>query len=250
MAIKRFIHSSCSPTSHETRQKCVKKILSSSFSFDEEDHLKIWKGLFYCIWYSEVDAYEELVYEICYNSKIQNMAEFLFAGFCILAQEWQGIDHLRIDKFYSLARHLLNRTLRYVVHDNPDERELLDSVFDSIEPCAELLCHVNEVFLEEANNVMMRKVIWDPREKADTYFLLIKPLIVAMARSEDFRVMDSIKEYTFDELKKDIFPRESEEVRSILYPLLVKCILDVCKDSAIKPKNRRVLLHIGQGLKS
>lgn len=189
------------------------------------------------------------MYEICYNSNVRNLREFIFAGFYVLAKEWEGIDHLRLDKYYFLTRHFLNRTLRFIVHECPNDTDLLDNIFETMESAAELLCHVVEVFLEESRNVLMRKVIWDAKNKARTYFLLIKPHILAMARAEDSRVMDTINEFVFDELRKNIFTNENEQFRHILSPLIVEHILNVCKEEGIKSKPRKMLLHIAHQLK-
>ncbi|XP_078089210.1 ribosomal RNA processing protein 1 homolog B isoform X2 [Mustelus asterias] len=88
--------------------------LSGGFSQDEL--LKIWKGIFYCMWMQDkLLLQEELASSISQLiHTFKNLdAKFLFMEtfFQTMNREWNGIDRLRLDKFYMLIRLVLRQFL-------------------------------------------------------------------------------------------------------------------------------------------
>uniref|UniRef100_UPI00398F7EEB ribosomal RNA processing protein 1 homolog A-like n=1 Tax=Pristiophorus japonicus TaxID=55135 RepID=UPI00398F7EEB len=84
--------------------------------FSQEELLKIWKGIFYCMWMQD----KPLLQEELANSIAQLVhtfrnldAKFLFMEtfFQTMNREWNGIDRLRLDKFYTLIRLVLRQFL-------------------------------------------------------------------------------------------------------------------------------------------
>ncbi|KAL5542969.1 hypothetical protein UlMin_010679 [Ulmus minor] len=69
---------------------------------------KLWKGIFYCVWHANmvpvqtdlIDRLFFLAVQTQYFLWIQYLLFFLFTMYC----EWNGIDVLRLDKFYLLIR--------------------------------------------------------------------------------------------------------------------------------------------------
>ncbi|XP_067897409.1 ribosomal RNA processing protein 1 homolog A [Heterodontus francisci] len=87
-----------------------------SGGFSQEELLKIWKGIFYCMWMQD----KPLLQEELGNSIAQLIhtfrnleAKFLFMEtfFQTMNREWNGIDRLRLDKFYMLIRLVLRQFL-------------------------------------------------------------------------------------------------------------------------------------------
>ncbi|XP_075920363.1 ribosomal RNA processing protein 1 homolog A-like [Petromyzon marinus] len=146
-----------------------------------EDLLKLWKGLFYCLWSQDKPLIQE---ELCDNlSSLLHCLhgedlQFLFAAafWVTLSREWSGIDRQRLDKFYMLIRRFLRQMLIMLKMRNW-EMSLLERVCASLDsvlrspslapppapppapplppPLAPpgLRFHVSEVFLEELAGV-------------------------------------------------------------------------------------------------
>ncbi|KAK6511902.1 hypothetical protein TWF481_000806 [Arthrobotrys musiformis] len=102
-----------------TRDKAVESLkayLSSSRTFSRSDMLKLWKGLFYCMWLSDrprtqqrlADELASLVEVL----KPHNVITFLEAYWSTMTREWTSIDSLRMDKFMLLVRRYLAAELR------------------------------------------------------------------------------------------------------------------------------------------
>lgn len=78
-----------------------KYLASRDMEFD--DMLKIWKGLFYCMWMSDKMAVQQ---ELATNlaslvhdcSDASNAFVFLSAFYSTMMREWTQIDRLRLDK--------------------------------------------------------------------------------------------------------------------------------------------------------
>ncbi|KAF2094871.1 hypothetical protein NA57DRAFT_45844 [Rhizodiscina lignyota] len=103
------------------RDKAVESLrvyLRSRSSFDELELLKLWKGLFYCMWMSDRARTQQqlardlasLVDEVRPNVVIP----FLDAFWKTMAREWVGIDALRMDKFLYLVRQYLHASFLYL----------------------------------------------------------------------------------------------------------------------------------------
>ncbi|XP_012994645.4 ribosomal RNA processing protein 1 homolog B [Esox lucius] len=106
------------------RTKAIKKLkkyitvrsqaIDGGFSSDEL--LKLWKGLFYCLWMQDkLLLQEELSNQIsglihCFQN-VQTQFLFLETFLQTMKREWTGIDRLRMDKFFQLVRFVFRKTL-------------------------------------------------------------------------------------------------------------------------------------------
>jgi len=118
----------------KTRNQTLKKLETFLSTIEEpvpdEDFLKLWKGLFYCVWLSDkVKVQQELCSRIakllhCFTSPLVAF-QFLKCFYLTLGREWAGLDHLRLDKFYSLQRRVLEESLRLVLsaERTPEEKD-------------------------------------------------------------------------------------------------------------------------------
>ena len=96
-----------------------KKTETVDCAITNEDFLKIWKGLFYCMWYSDSylvqESLAESISDLLYCFKDQNIGMmYVKTFFDEMGREWLGIDRLRLDKFYLLVKNMLFSTLEYV----------------------------------------------------------------------------------------------------------------------------------------
>lgn len=125
----------------------------------ELDLLKLWKGLFYCMWMSDKTAVQqELAREIASLLPVfkSSKAAHLFAQcfFKTMRREWQGLDHLRLDKYYSLIRRIVYEWLRFLCVQGWERkvmesysRVMLEEVL--MHKPDSLRCHVLDVFVPE-----------------------------------------------------------------------------------------------------
>ncbi|KAF8477051.1 hypothetical protein BDZ91DRAFT_708593 [Kalaharituber pfeilii] len=96
----------------------LRTYLSGKRVFTKIDLLKLWKGLFYCMWMSDRPRTQQrLVVDLA--SLVDTMQEntallFLECFWETMAREWNGIDVLRMDKFLLLVRGYLASSFRYL----------------------------------------------------------------------------------------------------------------------------------------
>ena len=111
-------------TDKKPRDKAVdtlKLFLSSrrAASTTEMDFMKLWKGLFYCMWMSDkTPVQQELAAMLA--SLVHRFADpalaalWLRAFYLTMRREWAGIDKYRLDKYYSLMRKVLHESFGYL----------------------------------------------------------------------------------------------------------------------------------------
>uniref|UniRef100_A0A4W5RGX6 Ribosomal RNA processing 1 n=1 Tax=Hucho hucho TaxID=62062 RepID=A0A4W5RGX6_9TELE len=83
--------------------------------FEGDELLKLWKGLFYCLWMQDKPLLqEELSNQIAglmhSFQNIQSQFMFLETFLQTVKREWTGIDRLRMDKFFQLVRFVFRNT--------------------------------------------------------------------------------------------------------------------------------------------
>uniref|UniRef100_A0A3P9KDC8 Ribosomal RNA processing 1 n=1 Tax=Oryzias latipes TaxID=8090 RepID=A0A3P9KDC8_ORYLA len=130
--------------------------------FSAEELLKLWKGLFYCLWMQDKPLLQEEL-----SSQISNLVHsfphtdkqllFLQSFLQTMKREWTGIDRLRMDKFFQLIRFMFRQSFEVLKRNSWDSRavtgflELLGSQLlqsDSETP-AGLQLHILELYLTE-----------------------------------------------------------------------------------------------------
>ncbi|XP_071545674.1 uncharacterized protein Nnp-1 isoform X2 [Panulirus ornatus] len=98
--------------------KKLKKYLlvrsSSGQGFSDDDALKLWKGLFYCMYMADKPLVQEGLAEeisglIHFINNVEDCRCFIRAAFVTFGREWSGIDVFRIDKFMMFVRRLLRQ---------------------------------------------------------------------------------------------------------------------------------------------
>ncbi|KAG8507169.1 Ribosomal RNA processing protein 1B, partial [Galemys pyrenaicus] len=97
--------------------------------FSQEELLKIWKGLFYCMWVQEEPLLQEelavtishLVH-VVHNSEAQHL--FLQTFWQTLNREWAGIDRPRLDKYHMLIRLVLRQSLEVLKRNGWEDRSV------------------------------------------------------------------------------------------------------------------------------
>ncbi|XP_030834041.1 ribosomal RNA processing protein 1 homolog A isoform X1 [Strongylocentrotus purpuratus] len=105
-----------------------------------EELMKLWKGLFYCMWMCDKPVIqEELADQIsdmahCFR-RPEEACLFFETFLATMRREWMGIDHLRMDKYLMLIRRSFRQML-VVLHNNEWDEELVKCFLTSISRCA------------------------------------------------------------------------------------------------------------------
>uniref|UniRef100_A0A4W6E0T5 Ribosomal RNA processing 1 n=1 Tax=Lates calcarifer TaxID=8187 RepID=A0A4W6E0T5_LATCA len=113
------------------RTKAIKKLRKyinvrsqkATGGFTGDELLKLWKGLFYCLWMQDKPLLqEELSHQI--STLIHSFhdidGQFLYLESFLqtFKREWTGIDRLRMDKFFQLVRFMFRQTFEMLKKKN------------------------------------------------------------------------------------------------------------------------------------
>ncbi|KAK7465395.1 hypothetical protein VKT23_005373 [Stygiomarasmius scandens] len=216
-------------TEKKTRDKAIKS-LSTFLSDPSQDALprpemiKLWKGIFYCFWMSDKPLVQqalasELAEIILTITTTTSSLAFLSVFWETIVREWNGIDRLRMDKYYMLVRRFVNASFRLLMRENWDTKfvgeynRILSREGGPLNPSdtripSSLPFHLSDIYLEELNKAMDAtptispaplKTLLDPflrlaaRTSASTTYkhiqsTLIQPLLSSLSTpSEDSR---------------------------------------------------------------
>ncbi|XP_016794114.2 ribosomal RNA processing protein 1 homolog A isoform X2 [Pan troglodytes] len=196
-----------------TRDRAVRKLRKyivartqrAAGGFTHDELLKVWKGLFYCMWMQDKPLLQEelgrtisqLVHAF-QTTEAQHL--FLQAFWQTMNREWTGIDRLRLDKFYMLMRMVLNESLKVLKMRGWEERqieELLELLMTEIlHPSSQapngVKSHFIEIFLEELTKVGAEELT------ADQNLKFIDPFCRIAARTKDSLVLNNITRGIFE----------------------------------------------------
>lgn len=220
-----------------TRDRAVRKLRKyiiartqrAEGSFTHDELLKVWKGLFYCMWMQDKPLLQEelgrTISQLVHAFQTTEAQQlFLQTFWQTMNREWTGIDRLRLDKFYMLMRMVLRESLKALKMRAWEERqterllELLTTEIlhpDSQAPNG-VKSHFLEVFLEELTKVGADELT------ADQNLRLIEPFCRVAARTQDPLVLHSITRGIFEtiveqaplaieELMNELEAQEEEE---------------------------------------
>ncbi|RXG59212.1 Ribosomal RNA processing protein 1-like protein [Armadillidium vulgare] len=162
------------------RNKAIKRLKpfisfkSSNEGFSYEDFLKIWKGLYYCMYMSDKPLVQEDLAEEISNlihGVSTNSQKLLFfkASLDTVSREWNGIDKFRYDKFLMLVTRVLRQVLIFMskISWSRDVLKEFCEILESQIVCPtddknvkplELKMHVSDVILEELAKVGKEKL--------------------------------------------------------------------------------------------
>ncbi|EEB08312.1 nucleolar protein Nop52 family protein [Schizosaccharomyces japonicus yFS275] len=158
----------------------LQRFLSQKKPFTKMDFLKLWKGLFYCMWMADKPRYQQqLAQELADLTPFlrpENRLLFLQTFWETMGREWVGLDALRIDKFYSLMRRFANAGFKNVKVEGEQKgldealaeynQMLIEGPFDSenLSYPAGVIYHLCDLWTDE-----LKKVYEDDVPKAEWY---------------------------------------------------------------------------------
>ncbi|KAM7407938.1 hypothetical protein PAMA_003608 [Pampus argenteus] len=113
------------------RTKAVKKLRKyingrsqkAAGGFTGDELLKLWKGLFYCLWMQDKPLLQEelsnLISSLIHSfHSIDGQFLYLESFLQTFKREWTGIDRLRMDKFFQLVRFMFRQTFEMLKRKN------------------------------------------------------------------------------------------------------------------------------------
>ncbi|XP_072199169.1 ribosomal RNA processing protein 1 homolog B [Excalfactoria chinensis] len=173
--------------------------------FSQEELLKIWKGLFYCMWMQDKPLLQEelgnnisQLIHVIQNTEAQHL--FIQTFWQTMSREWNGIDNLRLDKYYMLIRMILRQSFEVLKRNDWDEsqrelllqllmKEVMDS--DSNTPRG-IKFHFIDIYLQELAKVGAKELT------ADQNLKFIEPFCNFVAKSKDHSVMHAVAKGIFE----------------------------------------------------
>ncbi|KAG8041967.1 hypothetical protein G9C98_007271 [Cotesia typhae] len=136
----------------------------STIAFTELDFMRIWKGLYYCMWMSDKPLVQEELAEsisqliFCFDSKDVAML-YLKCALNTLNIEWFGIDQYRLDKFEMLARRIIRQTFVLCKRHSWNEQwvkgfaHIIEFLLFDPKGSLGFRFHIIEIFMEELAKV-------------------------------------------------------------------------------------------------
>uniref|UniRef100_A0AAG5CY59 Uncharacterized protein n=1 Tax=Anopheles atroparvus TaxID=41427 RepID=A0AAG5CY59_ANOAO len=179
----------------------------STFAFSDADFLRLWKGLFYCMWMSDKPLVQEELAESvgmlvrCFDQNVPVAVQFFKAFMVTMGIEWFGIDRWRMDKFMMFVRRV-TRQLLFVLHENGWQTEHVGLFVQTIEATVlnrdvssfGLTNHFNDLLLEEIAKVSDGTV---PKEVVTQ---IVEPYVRYMLKNDDPTVISGVVKTMFHSL--------------------------------------------------
>ncbi|KAJ6621185.1 nucleolar protein,Nop52-domain-containing protein [Mycena sp. CBHHK59/15] len=164
-------------TDKKTRDKAIQYL--SVFLSDDSQHAiskpemdKLWKGIFYCFWMSDKPLVQQalasdLAELLLTITSLSSSLAFLRGFWETTVREWNGIDRLRIDKYYMLVRRFVNATFRLLGNSKWDlagcesYNEILMCEGGPLCPNdtrvpTSLAYHLSDIFIEELDKALAK----------------------------------------------------------------------------------------------
>ncbi|NXE40356.1 RRP1B protein, partial [Ptilorrhoa leucosticta] len=173
--------------------------------FSQEELLKIWKGLFYCMWMQDKPLLQEelaanisQLIHVFQNTDARHL--FIQTFWQTMNREWNGIDNLRLDKYYMLMRLILRQSFEVLKRNEWDEglvepllqllmKEVMDP--DSNSPTG-IKFHFIDIYLDELAKVGAKELT------ADQNLKFIEPFCKIAAKSKDRCVLHAVATGIFE----------------------------------------------------
>ncbi|TFK05590.1 Ribosomal RNA processing protein 1-like protein B [Platysternon megacephalum] len=236
-----------------SRDRAVKKLRgyislrtqSPAGGFSQEELLKIWKGLFYCMWMQDKPLLQEelastisQLIHVVQNIETQHL--FIQTFWQTMSREWNGIDRLRLDKYYMLIRMVLRQSFEVLKRNGWDE--------SLIEPFLHLLMkevihpesnapngikfHFIDIYLEELAKAGAKELT------ADQNLKFIEPFCKIAAKSKERHLMQAVARGIFEA----IVDQSPFAIEDLMKELKTSCDGDVELSEGDEAENKEPLV--------
>uniref|UniRef100_A0A452VNR2 Ribosomal RNA processing 1B n=1 Tax=Ursus maritimus TaxID=29073 RepID=A0A452VNR2_URSMA len=167
--------------------------------FSQEELLKIWKGLFYCMWVQDEPLLQEelantisQLVHVVNNSEAQHL--FIQTFWQTMNREWKGIDRLRLGKYYMLIRLVLRQSFEVLKRHGWEESRIklfLDVLMKEIlHPESQspngVKFHFIDIYQDELSKVRVKELL------ADQNLKFIDPFCKIAAKTKDQTLVQTI----------------------------------------------------------
>ncbi|KAI5952916.1 hypothetical protein KGF54_003783 [Candida jiufengensis] len=161
------------------------KTSSKSNSLTLLDMEKLWKGLYYSMWFCDRSKAQERLAEnlgLLYSTTLKSNKSFILftkAFNLIIIKEWPSIDQWRIDKYYLLIRRILRHNFKYLKQQNWDSNlvekwvnMMKETILsgDSRIPVA-LPYHLCDIYLDELELIIFEEMEEEELDKNASDYL-------------------------------------------------------------------------------
>ncbi|KAK9464340.1 hypothetical protein V1512DRAFT_268574 [Lipomyces arxii] len=195
-----------------TREKgldSLSTLLSQPEKLDNLDMLKIWKGLYYCMWMADRPKVQESIAtklgQLVESVDEINLMSFIEAFWITICRDWRSIDVLRVDKYYLLIRRVVYYTFKRLYTQDWTGLEAYTVIlseyplnFTDLKIPDAIKYHIIDIYIDE-----LEKAI-EGVEETLPISELMKPFDTTLTKSHNKTVKKRVKEelLTDERLKK------------------------------------------------
>ena len=212
------------------------------------DMMKLWKGLFYCMWFSDKPLIQEdlaqalanLVHSLKDSAAVCKLIEGFFMT---MGREWHGIDRLRLDKFYMLVRKMLKEIFEHLLKEKWNQAEIaaITNVFTN-GPCSissEKFADGIKMFVAETILDELAKVAAEEQPNPQTVSKLIDPFLILWAQTENILVFRSIE----SSILKRLLPTSEDKIAELEADcsMVAERVFELASKPEVSTKARKVL---------
>uniref|UniRef100_A0A3Q2ZVS3 Ribosomal RNA processing protein 1 homolog B-like n=1 Tax=Kryptolebias marmoratus TaxID=37003 RepID=A0A3Q2ZVS3_KRYMA len=186
-------------TIRKLRKYISVRSLKASGGFTEDELLKLWKGLFYCLWMQDKPLLQEelsnhIASLIHGFHDIDKQLMYLESFLQTLKREWNGIDRLRMDKFYQLVRFMFRQTFEVLKRKNWETSAVVkflqlltsDLLQNDTKAPSGLQFHILNLYLTELAAVGSAELT------ADQNLVFIEPFCTTAAKTKNRTLFSAI----------------------------------------------------------
>lgn len=200
----------------------------------ELDFMKIWKGLFYCMWMSDKphqqnELSDTLSQTILYIEKKEITLLYIRTFFKTMCTNWNSLDQHRLNKYYTFVRRMVRAIFMYLSKNGWD----IETVTDVIEVIEQVPLQVDkfqqrgvclqiiDVFVPE----LVRILDEAPIENMDSLYnivrILFRPFDRLLTLEKDKRINERVQESSYlaivTMIQEDLESSEEDSQLGVLF---------------------------------
>lgn len=151
--------------------EALQKYLSKDKPLSLKKYEKLWKGLFYAMWFSDKPRPQQRLADTLgslFSDTIppQSFLLFVEAHWVVIIHEWPQIDHHRIDKFYLMLRRVIGGCFAKLAQEEW-KTEFVEEYLNTLEKNVlsgevkiplSLPSHVIDVYLDELEKIIFKDI--------------------------------------------------------------------------------------------